>query len=449
MEEKEGISIKEEKILQNISKVYQKLKKKSLITENSEVQRFLDYNLLMENEKVERLRNLIESYNLTKDFEKLTKIKELREEVQAGFGEIFDQLRKAALENKKLQKIIQELEIESKKTGRISEKLMPIEKDSLRRIKKRKILGIIRRKKKASRYTALSSKVFFELSDSLIKRGKFSSMVYDLKKTNMNFLPETYLSVVFFTTLLSFMISGIIYIFLLFFDLSATIPFIKFATESFGVRAVKMFWVIIVFPLIVGSFTYYYPSLEKKSIETKIDNELPFATINMAAISGSMINPSKIFEIIINTKEYEETEKQFLKLINLVKVYGYDFVSALKTISQKSPSMKLSELLNGLAVTINSGGDLPQFFKERAKTFLFEYKLEREKYTKFTETFMDIYISIVIAAPMILMLLLMIMKISGLGVSLSASMMSLIVVLGITGINIVFLTFLNLKQPGK
>ena len=75
--------------------------------------------------------------------------------------------------------------------------------------------------------------------------------------------------------------------------------------------------------------------------------------------------------------------------------------------------------------------------------------MEREKYTKTAETFMDIYISLVIAAPMILMLLLMMMKVSGLGISISSSAITLLMIFGVTMINIVFLVFLQLKQPSS
>ena len=80
---------------------------------------------------------------------------------------------------------------------------------------------------------------------------------------------------------------------------------------------------------------------------------------------------------------------------------------------------------------------------------MFEYKIEREKYNKSVETFMDIYISVVIAAPMIFMLLMMMMKMTGLGVTMSQGLITLIIVLGVTMINIVFLMFLNIKQPSK
>ena len=98
---------------------------------------------------------------------------------------------------------------------------------------------------------------------------------------------------------------------------------------------------------------------------------------------------------------------------------------------------------------MNSGGNLSEFFDKRAESLLFEHKIQKEKQTKTAETFMDMYISIVVAAPMIFMLLLMMMKISGLGISLSVSMISLTMVLGVSMINIIFLAFLHLKQSNE
>jgi flagellar protein FlaJ len=217
--------------------------------------------------------------------------------------------------------------------------------------------------------------------------------------------------------------------------------------ESFMAIFLKVFWVIIALPLITFIGVYFYPAAEKNYMENKINQEIPFATIHMSAISQSMIEPSKIFSIIISTGEYPFLQREFTKIINQVNVYGYDLVTALRNVAFYNPSQKLSDLLNGLATTINSGGRLPEFFDKRAQSLLFDYRVEREKYTKTSETFMDIYISLVIAAPMILMLLLIMMRISGLGVPISTSMITLLMIFGVATINALFLIFLQLKQP--
>ncbi len=73
--------------------------------------------------------------------------------------------------------------------------------------------------------------------------------------------------------------------------------------------------------------------------------------------------------------------------------------------------------MTGISITVNSGGDINKFFTKRSQSLLLEYRLEREKYAKGIETLMDIYISIVIAAPMILLLLLIMISVSGIDIA--------------------------------
>lgn len=323
---------------------------------------------------------------------------------------------------------------------------LDFEKESLKELKKKEKKISAKIEKKPSSYVQLANKIFANFSISIAEKGHFKALNKDLEKSGLNILLKSYISIMLFTTFLSIGIGIFIFVFLLFFNVSLSIPFITTINENIGIRFMKTFWVLFTIPLTVFVFMYFYPSLEKKSLEGKINQELPFATINMAAISGSMIDPTKIFSIIISTKEYPSLEKEFVKIVNGINILGYNLVTVLRKGASKSPSKKLSELLNGLATTISSGGELPKFFGERAKTLLFEYKLEREKDIRAAETFMDIYISAVIAAPMILMLLLIIIQISGIGISLSISSITTLMILAVTTINIFFITFLHLRQ---
>jgi len=335
---------------------------------------------------------------------------------------------------KKLIKLSKELELEG------------LEKETLKRLKKKEKKVKREKEKKPNTYAKRANKFFSKKSIKLLNKKMFKTLERDLIKSNMQYTPTTYVSIIYFTTFLSIFVGIFLAIFFLFFKITAELPIIMLITENIGTRILNVVWLIVVIPLITFFIMYFYPSLEKKSTAYKIDHELPFATINMAAISGSLIDPSKIFNIIIITKEYPSLTKELTKIINEINIHGYNFVSALRKASFNSPSKKLSELFSGLATTINSGGDLPNFFNERSKSLLFEHRIEKEKESKTAETFMDIYISLVVAAPMILMLLLIMMKISGLGISMSTSTITLIMVLGVTIINIVFLTFLQIKN---
>ncbi|MCH7536070.1 MAG: type II secretion system F family protein [Bacteroidetes bacterium] len=134
--------------------------------------------------------------------------------------------------------------------------------------------------------------------------------------------------------------------------------------------------------------------------------------------------------------------------MNQTNIYGYDLTTSLRNVARMTPSTKFSELLTGMSITINSGGDIKSFLEKRSESLLLEYRLEREKFTKVAETFMDIYISIVIATPMILLLLLVMIAVSGIQIGLSINDLTIAIIGLVAMVNVLFLTFLHLKQPG-
>ncbi len=326
-------------------------------------------------------------------------------------------------------------------------KAVGLEGETIEEIKKKKKKEEEEKKKKdTDDYTKIASQMFSKYSRKLLGKKSFKQMEDALVRANLNYTPVGYISVIVFTTFISAIIAAFLFLFFLFFNLEAVMPIITRATDPINIRFAKVVWILFVVPISTFIFMYLYPSMEKSSAEDAINQELPFATIHMAAISGSMINPIKIFEIIISTGEYPAISKEFTKMINEINLYGYDLVSALRNTAKNSPSKRLKELLNGLTIAIHSGGDLSKFFDKRAQTLLFNHKLEQQKASKSAETFMDMYISIVIAAPMILMLLMMIMKISGLGIPMSINGIALLIIIGVVVINVIFMAFLHLKK---
>jgi flagellar protein FlaJ len=305
---------------------------------------------------------------------------------------------------------------------------------------------------KATRgYLKISNRFFLDTAQNLIKKGNFAPLSVTLKKANMDILFSTYVAMMLFTTLIAFVFSLFLTVFFLFFNfdfLLNSFPPISLASGSIISRIPQVIWMPLVIPLVVFSMIYYYPSSEKDTLEKRIDQELPFAVVHMSAISGSGIEPSEIFKIIALSKEYPFLRKEIRKIMNQVNLYGYDLVTALTNVSKTTPSSKLAELFSGLSTTITSGGDLQNFFEKRSETLLLGYRLEREKFIKLAEAFMDIYISVVIAAPMVIMILLVIITASEAGSGFTSTQIGLGIVLVIGIINSFFLMFLKFKQPG-
>lgn len=299
--------------------------------------------------------------------------------------------------------------------------------------------------KKASFYTQISNKFFSKFSRKLIDKGYFSDLGNVIRKAEFMVLLNSYVSISFFSAFLALILALFLFLFFLFFNVILDAPFIVINSDILT-RFLEIVWIIPILPAATFAVFYFYPYLEKSSVEKDIDYELPFVTIQMAAIAGADIEPSNIFKIIALSKEYPNIKRESKKIMNQINLYGYDLVNALRNVALASPSKEWAELLNGFSTTIVSGGDLSEYLQKRADTLLFEYRLKREKATKSAETFMDIYISVVIAAPMLMMLLLIMLNISQIGFQIPISLLTISVVSIISLINIIFLVFLHLNQ---
>jgi flagellar protein FlaJ len=186
--------------------------------------------------------------------------------------------------------------------------------------------------------------------------------------------------------------------------------------------------------------------LQKGNVEKNISAELPFATIYMSAIAGSNVEPIRIFKILNSTPEYPYIGTELKKIINQVELYGLDLVNSLKNTALTATNRKFAELLGGMATNILSGGSLKNYLDKKAENYLADYKLEMEKYSAIAGTFMDIYISVLITAPLILMMVFVVVQLTGMG-SFSSVMIFVLSIGGVVVANLIFLFVLHIKQP--
>jgi archaeal flagellar protein FlaJ len=283
---------------------------------------------------------------------------------------------------------------------------------------------------KPSAIAMVSNRFFRRTSEKLVP--KFGSLTEDLKKANIHFLTSTYIAITLFASMLAFIFGWVVFA-------------LVFALGYGG-------WWYLVTPFALAALSmmgfYFYPNSERNSVQKKIVQELPFATIHMAAIAGSDIEPTKIFRIIAMSKEYPNVGKEIRKVINQLEIYGYDIVTSLKNVARTTSSKKLAELFSGMATNISSGGALKSYLEKKSENYLLDYKLERRKYSDLAGTFMDIYISILIAAPLVLMMMFIVMNVSGLELAgFGISTLLMLSIGGVVLVNIIFLIVLNAKQP--
>jgi archaeal flagellar protein FlaJ len=353
------------------------------------------------------------------------------------------------LERVSFQRVGQEVSVVlNKKDKEKFLKELSISEQFIKRLKKRSEFEEKYDEYQGSRgYLKVANRFFLDWARKIAKKESFKDLSVEIRKANIDVLFESYIAVMLFSIFLTVIFSVFLLIFFLFFNVGLTLPFVELYDGSYLIRLGRIFWIPILLPTLVFIGFYYYPSTERKSIASRINQELPFAVIHMSAVSGSGIAPAEIFKIIGLNKEYPFLSKEIRKVLNQINIYGYDLITALNNASKTAPSEKLAELFSGLSTTVTSGASLSEFLEKRAESLLLNYRLERERYTRVIETILDVYISIVIAAPMIFLLLMIMMLISGIEVGITPLGLTLMSVGGIAILNVFFLLFLQVKQP--
>lgn len=316
-------------------------------------------------------------------------------------------------------------------------------KDFLKTYRKRKLEvtkeGDVFTVYKSTGIGKLANAIFEDYSLSLIQKYPlfYKKLHEDLTISNLPILSRTYFSIILFlTTLVT--ISTLVVSAILFFE-----------TNSIIMILLKSFMFALLFG--VGTFflVYYYPFSVASNRIKHIKNEIPFMIIHMAAIAGSGANPSSMFKLLLNSKDYPELSGDIKKIVNYINLFGYDLSTTLRAVSKTTPSKEFSDLLNGMITTINTGGSLKDFLKSKADESLTTYKLERKQYSETLSAYSDVYTGVMIAAPLLFIVVLAI--INSIGGTIGGFTVATIANVGTFGVipvlNIIFILFVSVIQP--
>ncbi len=290
---------------------------------------------------------------------------------------------------------------------------------------------------KPSKFGEIANKYMKKYADNVVKKyPKFFELMFThFKMVEMELLSRTYVSIMLFCTLLAF--PGIFLFFLA----------LNFA---FHLSILKILLIAFIGTILTFVGFYFYPASLIGGKTSKIKLELPFALVHMSAVAGSGANPMSIFQLIADSEEYPELKKEIKKILNYVNLFGYNLTNALKNVAKNTPNPDLKELLNGMISTIETGGDLKGYLKEKADDALNTYKLDRKKQVEALATYSEIYTALLIASPLLLLVTLAIINSIGgnLG-GLSVSTIAWISIIGVLPVlNISFMVFINISQKG-
>ena len=267
----------------------------------------------------------------------------------------------------------------------------------------------------------------------------FKKLNYHLQAAGIKLMLKTYASITLFTCVLVYILS------LLSIVTASSILQLPFLSLLLYAVTLPVFFSTTAFLLL-----YFYPSQKAASIKKNLENDLPFAVAHMSAIASSGISPEAMFELLTGFKEYKEIARHSSLIVRNMKTFGMSSVTAIAAVAQTTPSQDVKQLLNGIAFTLEKGGNLSHYLKEISEKSLFEYRIKREKYLKTLSTYADIYTALIVAAPLMMLSLLGILSVIGgeiVGLTIS-ELITVLTFLILPFMNIAFLAFIHLTYPG-
>jgi archaeal flagellar protein FlaJ len=205
--------------------------------------------------------------------------------------------------------------------------------------------------------------------------------------------------------------------------------------------------------LIAFGTCYAYPTLQISSKVRKIEANLPLTANFMSVLASSGMPPERIFRSLANVGDEFGVGDEMRRAVADTEVMGLDLNDALKRASVRSASKKFGAMLDGIVATSHMGGDLSSYLRDEADKF---------KKTRVTamKTFLDslagmaeVYVSFMIALPLVLVVMLSVMSFLGGGLSLfggldpQAIMMLMTFVVTPAGVMIMILLVDSLTPP--
>ncbi len=286
---------------------------------------------------------------------------------------------------------------------------------------------------------SLANVLMRKYSIKMIKKyPEFFRKFYDtLRMANLPLMSNTYVNMTLLFTLTTFIVSIIL----------APILFIMLNQPLYAVIFRSVFFT---FFLTAGVFLFFYsyPYSRVKERQRDMKINLPFAINDISAVAQSGLPPTEMFRLVARTREFGEISVELEKVVEMINLFGYDFLTAINTVAANVPEPEFREFLTGLLTTVESGGNIKDYLIDKSKETMLNYKLEREKYIQLISTYSDLYLGLLIAAPLFFVITLSLISI--LGGKVAGIEVERLIILGtyvfLPLLDILFLFFLHITK---
>lgn len=226
-----------------------------------------------------------------------------------------------------------------------------------------------------------------------------------LASAHINVKAEVYMAEAFLYTLISFLaltlsLFLLSFIFLPLFTMTIT-PL--YAASILGVSTVGSILTFVIYMKI--------PVLKANSRAKQINVNLSYALNFVAAMSSAGVTPTEIFKSLSQQSIYGEVQKEAAWIYRDAILLGKDIVSSIRENIHRTPSDKFKDFLQGLIVTVTSGGSLKSYFSAKAKQFMVDNRQRQKQMFESLGIMAESYVTAAVAGILLLFIVIPLMMI--------------------------------------
>jgi flagellar protein FlaJ len=241
--------------------------------------------------------------------------------------------------------------------------------------------------------------------------------------------------------------------------LSKLVLFIGFIVEYFllvgihyilGVQGFKLFSGPLILSMILTLVTFvmlaWYPLYVRDIAVNDIDKNLLYTVTFMLMLSKGGLAIERIIERVSETEQSNYLRSFFNKFLVNISIFGFNPQESLYDIKNRSPSELFTRFLDGIVNTIQTSGDLGKLFQFESELLIQRKEEENNELLNNLGFLSEIYVTLLIIAPLLLLVLLTTFSFAGQASDTSGiNSLNLVVFAGIPLLSILMMILIDMQ----
>jgi len=199
--------------------------------------------------------------------------------------------------------------------------------------------------------------------------------------------------------------------------------------------------------LVVAGVTYWYrweaPRSHAEVRRRGINEGLPRTTAFVYALTrGGMGMPDVMRTLARNREVYGHGADEISVAVREMDLFGSDIITAVRHVSERTPSEQFKTFSENLASVLQSGQDLPAFLHEQYERYRDEAQERQDEILELLATIAEAYVTVLVAGVLFLMTILLVF---GLTTTQTIGFLRLLAYVLIPLANVLFIVYLDGK----